>query len=432
MATTSIPQEVSTGLLRITRHGRITSVLAWLLALSFAGGSDLLPVNIGGATFYLFRWAALLIAFLGILDLLSVRAFASRWITALFTVMAFWLLWALIPIAAITDYHAWQKDVFYLFMGACTLLSIHHLLACGRSKELLHGSMAGLAVNLILGIVQMLTSIQPQSSHANDLIQYSSEHFVRLSPVGMFGNPNHFAFYLCTHLLLMVYFRRSIRREFFIGVFAVASLLLFMTSSKIAFIAWVVITMYALLSDRNQLPLLWSRYRIAIAGGVLLLMALYSSIEWKNTRELALAHEREIGAAKAIKAQSSASRMAMFVCGTEAVKSSNGLGIGAGQFASFVRHGKCSAEAGGMTNAHAGVIEIGAQYGVLILTLIALLYGYLILILYGTSAAPWSWCYTIALALLQMANSSFLASPVSWVMLALPMFVLFDQKQKAS
>jgi hypothetical protein len=248
----------------------------------------------------------------------------------------------------------------------------------------------------------------------------------------MFGNPNQFAFYLCVHVLLMAYFRRTMRRDVFTGLYVIVSLLLFMTSSKIAFIAWAVITLFVLLSERVQLSLVWSRYRVAIVGGLLLLMALFSSIEWKNTRELALAHEREMGTTKTIKAQSNGSRLAMFTCGVEAVKSSHGLGIGAGQFSSFVRDGKCSAEVGGMTNAHAGVIEIGAQYGLLILALIALLFGYLLLILHGTSAAAWSWCYTIALALLQMANSSFLASPVSWVMLALPMFVLYDQKQQAS
>lgn len=420
------------GLLRITRNSKLTSIAAWLLALSFAGGADLMPVIIGGATFSLFRMVVVLIAVVGVLDLIVVRTIASPWVKGLFAFLFIWLCYALLPISAIVDRSAWQKDFFYLVMGLFTCVAIYHVLLCGRRRELLQGAMAGLGVNLLLALVQMATTIQPESAHAAELILYSSEHFVRLAPVGLFGNPNHFAFYLCMHLLLLVHFRSSMRRDVFAVAYSVIAILLLLTASKIALVVFALVTLLLAFNLRSQLTEWWSQYRAPLIGAFALLVALVLSIEWMNTRELALAHERELGITKTVKPQSSATRAAMWTCGIEAMQSTHGLGLGAGQFTPFLREGRCSAETSGVSNAHSGAIEIGAQYGVGILLLFALLYGYLIVVTWGTSAAPWMWCYLIALALLQMANSSFLASPVSWVMLALPMFVLFDAKPKVA
>jgi hypothetical protein len=84
-----------------------------------------------------------------------------------------------------------------------------------------------------------------------------------------------------------------------------------------------------------------------------------------------------------------------------------------------------------MVNAHSGVLEIVAQYGLFILLLFSSLYLALPIVNLRSDTFAWSVVYLASLVLLQAANSSFLSSPVAWVMLSLPLLVMNIAKPKS-
>jgi hypothetical protein len=403
-------------------------VMAWLLALSFAGGSDLLPLQLGGATLYAFRFVVMVLGGIALVDVLLSRTFFSRWLNVLLGAMAFWIIWSLMPWYSIVDYGAFQKDVFYLVIGLCTLLSIGHLVKLSKEHAFIKATIAGLLVNLLLGVFQILTSIQPESAHVHALEHFSSEHFVRFAPVGMFGNPNHYAFYLMVNLLLLAHFRKQLHAGLTFAVGAIAGIMIFLTASKLAVLSVVLLSANMAFEERQQVVDGWRRYRMEVLGAVVLGLVLLTTIDWKNTRQLALQQERINVAPDTTHTSSYDARGGLVSCAITAIGETSGLGLGPGQFPAYLERPECTEKTGGIVNAHSGVLEIVAQYGVLLMLLIGSIYLSLPFVMRQTATFSWSLVYAACLGLLQAANSSFLASPVAWMMLALPVIILKSSK----
>ena len=409
---------------QLTRNPRLLMPLSWLLALSFAGGSDLLAFEAGGVTWYLFRVVVLVTAGIGLLDALASKTIRRSWPTLLGITWLIWVLWSFLPVYTIADSGSYYRDIFYLLMGGAVWMALHHLIQRGFAKALMNAAMSGLAVNLLLGVLQVITSIQPESAHMHELVNYSAEHFVRFAPVGMFGNPNHFAFYLCLHLLLLVQFIDKRYAALGAVVYALMSVLLFLTASKLAAGVWLMVTLYGIIRNVPTFKGFLSEHRNAVVGGLLLLFSLFAGIEWHHTRNEALEIERQQGLAQMKKTSSSTSRMALAHCAWEVIGDTRGMGLGPGQFESYVKSGQCAQPIGSTVNAHSGIIEITAQYGFVVALVFGLAMLALLYFTYGTNAFGWSVIFLLCFVLLQGINSTFLASPVSWVFMALPLFVL--------
>ena len=423
--------ENSHWILAITRNSRFMGFLAWLLALSFAGGSDLIPVPVGGATLYLFRFVVLVGGFLAVVDSVFARSFSSRWFAALLGVMLVWLLWCFMPWYTISDSGAFRRDVFYLIIGLSTVLSVQHLMKVGAGSSLTKGFIAGFLVNVALGVLQVLTSIQPESSHVHALEQFSSEHFVRFAPVGMFGNPNHFAFYLMVNLLLLAYVRKQLNAVFTSALALLAGLLIFLTASKLSMLSWLLLCFYVIVEERKTVLSLAREHRAIVLATLALGLVLLTTVDWRNTRELALKREHIQVVSDSTHKTSYDTRGGLVVCAMSAIKETGGLGLGPGQFTTYLNRPECAEKTGGMVNAHSGVLEIVAQYGLFILLLFSSLYLALPIVNLRSDTFAWSVVYLASLVLLQAANSSFLSSPVAWVMLSLPLLVMNIAKPKS-
>ncbi|MFN9940118.1 MAG: hypothetical protein ACK56I_11665, partial [bacterium] len=88
-------------------------------------------------------------------------------------------------------------------MAGASLLSFYYLAIAGAQKVMVFASVGGFVINCGVSILQMVTSIRPMGAFSDQLMNYSPEHFVRFAPAGMFGNPNHFAFYTCVQLFMI-------------------------------------------------------------------------------------------------------------------------------------------------------------------------------------------------------------------------------------
>ena len=116
-------------------------------------------------------------------------------------------------------------------------------------------------------------------------------------------------------------------------------------------------------------------------------------------------------------------RKALFMNGIHFIKSTYGIGIGAGQFSAYIEKDKAPYETNHLSDPHNGIIEIASQYGIIVVLLLFWFYLDLIKNYFRIAQSKeriLALCYFITILIVININSSFISSPINWFLLALP------------
>ena len=419
----------TTGVHLLTRNKLVLNCLSWLLPLSLSGGGDLLCFEWLGATWYAFRIVVVVGGVLACVDIASSRRSIPFWLWSWIATAIIWLAWALINRDSTMDKALWQKGIFYLLIGFASLLTIYHLSSQGKQSRMVAATAMGLAMNVIIAALQMSTSLRPDSAFTQELVAYSSEHYVRFVPTGLFGNPNHFAMYVCAQLLLIYSFRRYIAFASRMALYALSVLLIILTQSRIGEIALLILAVFIAIENRRWLVIQSTRLSGKILIGLCFVGAIVLSHTWINTRERALEIERSNNTLKHVKEASEGSRTALLKCGYEMLTESGYRGVGAGQFPRVVREKGCNTQTGGMVDPHCGIAEIAAESGVVVAILWIIALVICVVQSFRTGLVLQSLAWLLVLGVLQFANSTFLSTPVAWCLIAWPIMAHFEREK---
>lgn len=409
-----------------TSNEQLLTLLAWIFPLSLAGGSELLSFEGLGATWYAFRCVVVIGALLGVADLIMSRRSLPRWIWCWIIAAIFWLTWAVLNRGSEMDIALWQKGLFYLILGFASLITIFYLASNGKHRTMISASVVGLFVNFGVSALQMVSSLRPDSAFARELVAYSSEHYVRFVPTGLFDNPNYFAMYVCSHLLFVYSFRRYLSFATRMVLYAISALVLVITHSRIGDAAALILLVLIVLENRNWLILQWARLAGKIVIAMVFIVAVWFSHSWVNTREQALLIEQKNNELQNVKTSSEAGRMELIHCGYEMLASTNFKGIGVGQFQQEIQRRGYQERTGGMIDPHCGILEIAVESGVaVVLVWIAAMLVFIVQS-FKKGFALQSSFWLIMLGLLQFANSTFVSTPVAWCLMAWPIWKYFE------
>jgi len=404
--------------IHFTRNQQLLELFAWLLPLSLAGGSDFILFEWMGVSWYAFRVIVFFTATIALADIVLVKREVQGWQFVMLLFMPVWLLWALFNRPEGIHSTDWMKGLFYLVIAAATLLSFYYLTIARMHKTLVQASVAGFVVNLVVSVVQMLTSIRPASNFATELANYSSEHFIRFAPSGMFGNPNHFAFYVCAQLFVIYAFRRYLPFTLRMVLYVMGGLLILFTQSRVAMSASVLLVLLMIIENRSWLRIQGARAMRPVVYTLIFAVLLIVSTQWVNTRTIALASELQRGNVVQVKTSGDAGRWSLMQCGWELIQSSNYMGVGAGQFAHAAQTLGCST--GGLSNPHCGFIEIMSESGIIVFAL----WVFSLLFFLWQSRRDTFFMQALTwvgmLCLLQFANSNFVSIPIAWCYMAWP------------
>jgi hypothetical protein len=412
----------------MTRNPRLLEALAWLMPLTLAAGSDFAVFECVGVSWYAYRVVVLFTALIASIDFILVRRKVAGWQIAVFTFMAVWFLWSLINQPDGIQAAEWMRGVFYVLIAGATLMSFYYLSMCRMQKTIIHASVVGFLINASVSIVQMLTSIRPQSSFADELSSYSSEHFVRFAPAGMFGNPNHFAFYVCVQLFLVYTFRSYMSLSVRVALYSLGGFFIAFTQSRVGMAAAALMGLLIVIENRHWLRIQSARFLRPLVYSLVFLTALLVSTKWVNTRTVALRQEAARGDVLQVKSSGDADRWNLIQCGMEMIQSSNYLGVGSGQFATAAQSSGC--QIGSMKNPHCGFIEIGSESGVIVF---ALLIVAVVFFVWSSRKEPYALkalAWAGVLCFLQFANSSFVSIPVAWCFMAWPFLISSTEKEE--
>lgn len=409
----------------ITRKPILLEVFAWLLPLTLAMGSDFLIVTIGGVSFYAYRMVVILVAFFAIADLFLKRRTIPAWVGVWFVFYVAWLLWSLFHRPASIHHEEWMKGVFYIVMAGASLLSFYFLAIAGAQKVLVFASVGGFVINCGVSILQMVTSIRPIGSFSDQLMNYSPEHFVRFAPAGMFGNPNHFAFYTCAQLFIIYTFRRYLPFTLRALLYVVGALLLLLTHSRLGVLSMSCMVFMMLIENRSWLAIQASRAKKEIVIPCMIAVLAIATTNWLNTRTVALKQHGVDGKAVQVKSSGDASRWNLLSSGYDMLTASGMMGIGAGQFAKALEDTGCFT--GGIYDPHSGFMEIAVEAGVFIF---ALMMCALVAFVVSSIKKPFAlqaFIWLVMVCVLQFANSTFVAIPIAWSFMAWPFLISFQQ-----
>jgi teichuronic acid biosynthesis protein TuaE len=420
------------------------TILATLL-ITLTGGADMFDIPVGPFSFYPLRIAIVLASlFYGFLLLKKPktrRLEKSDWVVLLPVSMI--LYGTAFSIHAENKTEA-IKELGNLIFGAGFLFSF--------GQALKHINQPGhflknfifwpLGFMLTLAFFEIATKSHLPSPYATEILITDPIHFVRLSPSGTFGNPNHLAIFLAICFYIM--FAELISKKE-----PLKPLLFIML---ILFVLWFTLSRFGLMAV--TLPLFYLVYRfypeirLSFAknrnrwGGILFLflgIVLIVGIHGGFTGGLFAAEGEGPEVQLDPLAKSSRTvRLNMLKNGWDVFQKSQFLGVGPGQFSELMRTQSQAYPTFGFTDAHSGAVEIGSQYGIIIFLLWALWGGWVFVytlrgVRKGVTELVPALFMIIAFIPISAANSSFIASPLTWAFLGVLNAMVFSlNSEKAS
>jgi len=403
-----------------------------------AGGAFLLPMELGGISFYLLRALVIFGAIIGgwyfIQEFKNSDAYAKKFSFVLIV----WLLVGLISYLFVIDKGEWFKDIFYLLIGISIFLTLNFIHSRNKMEYFIYGWLAGYICNLIFGFFEMYTGNHFSGGFTEGLAILSPEHYTQFAPAGFFDNPNHYATYLVLSIMIFTYYRKQfIDSTYYILLFP-AIWQIFYTGSKFAVLALLVWLIYLLIIQHKEWMIKNKNYlrMIPFIGIFFLFIFISFNSDIVNLSNPSEKARVELQKTKPdLRPSSGNMRKALLQNGIYFIKSTYGIGIGAGQFSVYIEKNKAPMDAGHLVDPHNGIIEIASQYGVIIVLLLVWFYMDLFRNYFRTVLRKdwmFAFCYFITVLILQNMNSSFISSPLTWFLFSLPIvwFVPKPETQK--
>lgn len=377
-----------------------------------------------------------------------------------FFFLIIWLLYALLSILWVIDRTMAWKDILYILFGIATFVFLVSIKDGYKAfkQDFTHCWTRVFFVVLLVSVWEMYTAKHLISSFTVALHQLGPFHQLNNVPVFTFDNPNHFAIYACLSAIIFImailHKKNIILNTFliFLNLF-----LVYILSSRFGIITFIfigLITLIVFFQNQNKekvqkAVLSLSRFLVMAFFLVISIFgfhkiervhgeladSLVASNPNKKTKlmdSLSITHYETPFNKISIdeRLSSNVLRRNLILDGIYFFKESNGLGVGAGNFKSYIRAGKGHYQTDGIDSPHNWVIEIISQYGAVIIILFLILFVYLIVVIYrsvkknGFNNNHLELIFLITCYLIiSNANSIFISLPLNWIMFSL--IVLF-------
>lgn len=399
---------------------------AWSLPVALAGGGFLLPIEVDGISFYLFRVLVLIGALLGANAFFNNIRSESPVIKKFIPVLLIWLTAGLISFIYVLDQTEWMKDIFYLIIGISVFFSLYFIEKKNKQEAFLYGWITGYCCNLILGFYEMYSGNHLSGEFTKNLALLSPEHYTHFAPAGFFENPNHYGLYLTLTMLVFTRFKNFIPEKYFYLLVFLGIWQLFVTGSKFSILGLMLIAFYWIYIRQKDKKQSNKNTLIIIPVAILFFAIFFVSFNFKTVKFSNESEKARVELQKKnpdTRPTSGNLRKALLLNGIDFIKSSNGLGIGAGQFSVYIKKGKGKYDAGNLSDPHSGFMEIATQYGIPIVLVLVWFYIVWLRNLWKNHAMDEKIFGLIAIAcifILQNVNSGFISSPLAWFLLCFP------------
>ena len=441
----------------LLKHYRL--IFLYLFIITFIGGSFMLEFTLFDIHLYAYRAFLMIIlpVFFFSGKLLLYNNKVSKYA---FFFLIIWLLYALLSILWVIDRTMAWKDILYILFGIATFVFLVSIKDGYKAfkQDFTHCWTRVFFVVLLVSVWEMYTAKHLISSFTVALHQLGPFHQLNNVPVFTFDNPNHFAIYACLSAIIFImailHKKNIILNTFliFLNLF-----LVYILSSRFGIITFIfigLITLIVFFQNQNKekvqkAVLSLSRFLVMAFFLVISIFgfhkiervhgeladSLVASNPNKKTKlmdSLSITHYETPFNKISIdeRLSSNVLRRNLILDGIYFFKESNGLGVGAGNFKSYIRAGKGHYQTDGIDSPHNWVIEIISQYGAVIIILFLILFVYLIVVIYrsvkknGFNNNHLELIFLITCYLIiSNANSIFISLPLNWIMFSL--IVLF-------
>jgi teichuronic acid biosynthesis protein TuaE len=440
-------------------------LFAWIVA--FAAGGFAWPIEIGPAA--LTTWRFLSIFTIGVLVVnRDLVLYTGKYTRGFFFLLIIWITYGCASMLWVIDKTEAMQELFYLGLALCTYLvgiSFYKKHQENFFKSITQAWLLGFFITAGIAIWEMITANHFSPSYTDKLMALKPFHMANHVPVVTFENPNLYAAYTVVSVAVLLTFKRWVNNYAVCFVVLFALLITFITKSRISQIALLLmLVMYFIFWYGKNAVDYWKKYKnqMLIGGGAFLLFIAFllplvdveNVNEYRNKqiyndqieeaiiihktlpkddpfgeREALSTSSQDIISLKDTMASSTSLRKNLLLNGWEFIKTSKGLGVGAGNYAAYLEKGKGKYPVGTLRNPHNWVVEIVAQYGVIIFFLFAgwLLWVFLIFFKnVRNSESKESWKFAlfgtigiIGYLIISNANSSFMQWNYNWLMLVL-------------
>lgn len=407
------------------------TLLLNLFVITLVGGSFMLEFRLFGITLYAFR-VLLLLSLPILLFKGELKFYTNKVSKYTFFFLIIWLLYAGLSLLWCIDKTAAYKDIMYLLFGLATFV---FFVSIKKGYEQFEEELASIwtvvfIVVVIVSVWEIYTANHLVSSLTARLYELKPFHKLNYVPVFTFDNSNHFAIY-CS--LSVVFFAGTIlkKQKLVLSGFLIACCMFIIHLSQARFgiitlfvFAAIVLFYFYFKREKNELK------QLLLKAGKFLLVALFliSSIfcfhAYENVQNKIMTPADLITSDNHL--PSNVLRKNLLLNGMDFFKQSKGLGVGAGNYKSYINKGGTLYETDGIDSPHNWPMEILSQYGIGITFLFVVLFGYILFVIYSSvKKTGFSQkhlqlllllvCYTI----MSNANSIFLPLPINWLMLSL-------------
>jgi len=391
-----------------------------LLVVTAALGSSVLTFSVGSVTLYPFRQTVPLV--LLITPILSYRIHwwrisASRFFTILGYVWILWggfsVFWAPSMTTAVSDVVA----VAFGFGVGIALLALRTPTA-NRMEWLRRGWVVAFIVTGAVAVWEIATGNHLPST----FVKNTPEYALRTLAISTFGNPNNYGAFLALTLpLLLLSYHRADWRGMRILYGVMVPLLfvaVFLSASRSALLGVSLQMALYVFVFGDAKRILWACV-VVIAG---LIVVAYAGLSLDEFR--LLAKLQNILSDNAFESGSLSVRLGLTLNGIWMMAMSYGLGIGAGGYEHVVRGPDVPFSTAGLINPHNFWIEVGSEYGLVVVGLFLLMMGrFFIVALRAQKHTDDLWAQTILLMLVgyllaTVANSTYMSQPMNWTGIA--------------
>lgn len=410
----------------IEKHYR--EVFLNLFIITLVGGSFMLEHTIAGVTFYAFRdFLVVGLAFLLINK--RIKLYTNKVTKLSFYILVIWLLYAITSITWCLDRTVAYKDIMYLLWAISTfvfLVSLKYKYKDFGNDLVKNWGLVFIVVS-VFATWEIYTAKHIVSSFTEILSQIARWRKLNFVPVFTFDNPNHFALYTCFSSALFI--GAIIRKKIIAMSSFLLAICLFIVHLEearfglitIAIYAIIIIIYYQITNSKINLKASLKTFGSLIFTFTFLLIGVF------GTNDLNIKSKSgNSPPPPPVQDHSVFIRKNLIMNGLDFFIESKGLGVGAGNFKTYIQRGKGELDTGTVISPHNWFIEILSQYGILIIALCFLWGGYIVKLLYQSIKKEklaekhlliilLLFCYVI----MSNANSSFMSIPLNWLMFSL-------------
>lgn len=394
----------------------------YLLLLFLAGGADMFAMSVFGISMYALRWVIVIGTIFYLY--LNFKPFVKptfNYASAYLGLGAVMIAYGLILTFFSLDKVAAVKELANILFGFCFFfVLIEASKRIQNPGEYVTGAFTwGLVMVLCVSFYEIITKNHLPSHYFGNLSKVDSIHFIWLSPAATFGNPNHLGLYLTLSVFVLSYrIFCNYNRRMAVLLLILSLVALWFTFSRLSY--------FAVLLPILALPFIYKKNILSFirnnSNRILGVLFCFFGIVWFVRFGPQIKKEKPIEIVDPNPEGSVSVRQNMIKNGFDMLQKSNYLGVGPGQFPVHIFKKKQPYYVSRYVNAHSGIVEIYAQYGVLVflLWIVWAVAGIIIAFKQRKKhpAALFISFMGICFIPVSSLNSTFLNSPLSWAYIA--------------